>query len=140
MQKSLWIALLPCLLLFTGCSRAGKVVAMESGTSGAYESMGSLVVKEKAKDLWDMEAKKLLVETATLSLADTGTRADMFRQALSARLAETARKKYDAHAVINVTYWPDPAGDDFPDGEIFARGEMIRYTNSTPGSSSAMKS
>lgn len=140
MQKSLWIALLPCLILVTGCSRAGHVTAMESGTSAAYESMGSLVVKEKAKDLWDMEAKKLLVETATLSLADTGTRADMFRQALSARLAETARKKYDAHAVINVTYWPDPSGDDFPEGEIFARGEMIRYTNSTPGSASAMKS
>ncbi len=140
MQKSFWIALLPCLLFITGCSRAGKVVAQESGASLAYESLGALVVKEKAKDLWDMEVKKVLVEAATLSMADTGTRADMFRQALSTRLAESARKKYGAHAVINVTYWPDPGGNDFPEGEIFARGEMIRYTNSTPGSASTMKS
>lgn len=140
MQKSVWIALLPCLFLITGCSRAEKVVAVESGASAAYESLGSLVVKEKAKDLWDLEAKKLLVETVTLSMADTGTRAEMFRRALSTRLAESARKKYGAHAVINVTYWPDPAGTEFPEGEIFARGEMIRYTNSVPGSAAAMKS
>lgn len=135
MQKAFWIALLPCLLFAAGCSRTGKVVASESGTSGYYESLGSLVVKEKAKDLWDLEAKKYLVEAVTLSMADTGARADVFRQALSARLAETASKKYNAHAVINVTYWPDPAGTDFPGGEIFARGEMIRYKNSATATS-----
>lgn len=141
MQKSrVWIALIPCLLLVTGCSRSGKVVAVESDVSTAYESIGTLEVKENAKDLWDLEARKLLVETATLTLADTSARADLFRKALTQRLAETARKKYDAHAVINVTFWPDPNGSEFPDGDIFARGEMIRYKKfPVPETPSVMK-
>lgn len=128
-KLKLYAAFLPLvIILAAGCSRSSRVIAVETGTPDAsYQSLGSLQVVENAKDLWDQEAGRFLLEASTLTLADTGERAEMFRKALKDRLAETASKKYGADAVIHVTYWPDPESESFPEGNLYARGEMIRY-------------
>ena len=43
------------------------------------------------------------------------------------KLAKEAWQHYQADEVINVEFWPDPAGKSFPRGYMFARGEMVKY-------------
>ncbi len=140
MRKSwLWLAILP-LFIATGCSRVQKVSALEGkGFEAPYVSLGTLVVQENVKDLWDLEARKVIKEAGTLSLADTATREAIYKKALAERLEKTAQQKYGAHAVIHLEYWPDPSGKTFPDGLLHARGEMIRYEEFAQSPSTAVK-
>ncbi len=127
LKPGVWLALLPVFLGF-GCTHIQKVTATEgSAFEAPYTSLGTIVVRENVKDLWDHEAGNALKETATLSLAKTPDRADLYKQALVRRLIKTAKDKYGAHAVINLEFWPDPSAQSFPEGLLHARGEMIRY-------------
>jgi len=125
----LWITVLILAVScsFLGCSRTQKVTAYETGSEIAYVHLGTLEVQEKAQDMDPRHAMMQGLEVATLTLADSPSRAEIYKASLRKKLAEVAKRKYGAHAVIHVTYWPDPSMDKFPEGKVFARGEMIRY-------------
>lgn len=125
-----WI--LGALILAGGCARTERVKAVEGDKSLAYESLGTLEIKEKAYALNPSNAFWTSVEVATLSFARTPSRGEHYKRLLRKKLAKVADSKYDADAVINVHYWPDPESKKFPDGYVYARGEMIRY-HSFPG-------
>ena len=102
-----FLAFLP-LMIFFGCSRTAKVVAIEGDKSDiSYTDLGTLEIKMHAPALRSS------------------------RKILSSRLAALAHKRYGADAVIKVEFWPDPNSRKFPNGIIYARGEMIKY-NSFP--------
>lgn len=110
-----------------GCARIEKVKATEAAKEIPYHSLGTLEIKERA--LIPTTASPLWtgVEVATLTLADTPSRGERYKRSLRSKLARLARIKYGADAVINVHYWPDPESKNFPQGYLYARGEMIRY-------------
>ena len=115
------------LVVFNGCSRVEKVRATEEGKGIPYDSLGTVEVKEKAYRLTPSAAFWTGVEITTLTFADTPSRGEHYKKYLRMKLEKVADKRYNADAVINVHYWPDPESNSFPDGYIYARGEMIRY-------------
>lgn len=129
MKVSREILILIAIALGTGssCARVERVKAMEGEKPVPYESLGILEVKEKARLLTPEGTFWTGVEIATLSFAKTPTRGTHYKKYLRRKLARIADRKYQADAVINVQYWPDPEAGGFPDGFIYARGEMIRY-------------
>lgn len=118
----LWVGII------TGCARTAKVTAVEGGTDIPYESLGTLEVREKVSRVSAAGAWYTGVEVVTLSLADTPARDERYKKKLRDLLAERAKTRYQADGVIGVRYWPDPSMDTFPQGYVYARGEMIKYT------------
>lgn len=120
------------------CARVEKVKAVEGGTESAYQSLGTLEVKEKTYRFNPDAFFWTGVEITTLTFADTPSRGEHYKKFLRKKLEKVANKRYNADAVINVQYWPDPESSNFPDGYIYARGEMIQYrrfpSESTQGS------
>ena len=49
------------------------------------------------------------------------------KRLLDGKLVKAAKKRYNAEAVVNVQYWPDLSSEKFPQGKVYARGEMVRY-------------
>jgi hypothetical protein len=115
------------LSLATGCARVEKVVAVESGSEIPYISLGTLEVKERISSFEPSQMVWGGVEVLSLSFANTPKRWEQYKKLMRRRLAELAKERYGAHAVINVVYWPDPSNSKFPEGYLYARGEMIRY-------------
>ena len=111
-----------------GCARTEKVRAVETGIEVPYESLGTLEVRYKTNRISSAGTLNAVKEGATLTLADTPSRAERYKMALRSELARRAKKEFGAHAVIHVTYWPDLEASSFPDGYVHARGEMVRYT------------
>lgn len=111
----------------TGCSRVEKVRAIEGPKDIPYKSLGTLEIKERAHYVTPRHTFWSGVELATLTFADTPSRGDSYKKYLREKLARIARKRYRADFVINVHYWPDPESKSFPQGYIYARGEMIKY-------------
>ena len=122
-----WLAVAVALLAFNGCARVEKVRAIEGDKEVPYDSLGTLEVKQKAYRVNPSAAFWTGVEIATLTFADTPSRGEHYKKFLRRKLQKLAGKRYDADAVINVKYWPNPESGNFPDGYIYARGEMIQY-------------
>lgn len=114
-------------LLMAGCTRAHKVYSFEGDTAVPYASLGTIEVDITAKKLTPSSLAWGGVEVATLSLAQTPSSGEQYKASLRKELARRAEKYYGADAVINVEYWPDPSLESFPEGKIYARGEMIKY-------------
>ncbi|MDP3921374.1 MAG: hypothetical protein Q8R76_11275 [Candidatus Omnitrophota bacterium] len=104
-----------------------KVRATEKDSDIAFISLGELEVSENAVLLAPEAGMWSGIKLMTFNLANTPSRADLYKKALRDKLASTAKKRYGAHRVVNVQYWPEPSNGEFPEGLIYARGEMIRY-------------
>jgi len=119
-----------CLIgiMALGCTRMQSVRAYENvPDQRPYVSMGTLEVNVPADSI---PPSKLLwggIELLSLTYATTPSRGDIYKSALKSKLAKIANARHDADAVINVEFWPDPASEDFPNGKVYARGEMVRY-------------
>lgn len=122
-----WMLVTALLVVCNGCARVEKVKAVEGGTESPYHSLGTIEVKEKAYRFNPAAAFWTGVEITTLTFADTPSRGEHYKKFLRKKLEKVANKRYDADAVINVQYWPDPESSNFPDGYVYARGEMIQY-------------
>lgn len=116
------------VFLMTGCARTELVRAVEGDDVPAYNSLGTLEVKQLAPVVTAKGAFWTGVEAVTLGFAKTPSRGEHYKASLRSELAYLASHRYGADKVINVTYWPDPDSFSFPDGLIYARGEMIRYS------------
>lgn len=95
------------VLVASACARYEKVTVLETGISEdiPYESLGVLEVKRPGR------------------ISNTA-----IKSALNRQLADIADERYEADAVINVEYWPDlDSTQKYPDGLVYARGQMIRY-------------
>jgi hypothetical protein len=105
-------------------ARTEKVRAVEGDISTPYATLGTLEVKTKVGGRAIISGRT--VQVLTLGILNP-TSAKYYRKKLKAKLAKKAAKHYGANAVINVHYWPDPNSRKFPQGFIYARGEMVRY-------------
>ena len=123
-----WLVFGMMLGSVAGCARTEKVTAIEGSKDIPYQSLGSLEVKTKARYITPGSVLWTGVEAATLTLANTPSRAERIKNHLRQKLAAAARKHYGADAVIHVEYWPPPEHSKFPEGYVHARGEMIKYT------------
>ena len=121
----LWPVLLSIQNL--SCARVQKVVAVEGDEATRYESLGMLEVKTKADVMSPQRLGWTTVKFGTLGFARTPSRGEIYKKKLDALLADKARKHYGADRVIHVAYWPDLNSNSFPQGLIYARGEMIHY-------------
>ena len=118
--KSVFLALLLTSTL-TGCSHVEKRQAITGESSKAVESLGSLEVHLNTNPWLPANWWNDLKEIFTLSFADTS-----YEKRLNGKLVKES-KKYGAEQVINVTFWPDLNSRKFPEGKVYARGEMVRY-------------
>lgn len=118
------------LLLFSmGCAtRVAKVKAIEGETAVPYNSLGTLEIKINPWVGFFPRLYWTTIKGLTLGLMPTPSRGEIYKSALRKRLARKAEKSYDADAVIGVTYWPNPEAKRLAEKNIFARGEMIKYT------------
>ena len=119
-----------------GCARYQKIQVIEGDFVHPYKVIGTLEVKEKAEMVPDVyRAGAELLSLGYLRYPD---RADSYKETLNRQLARKAHDLYRADAVIKVEYWPDPSSKDFPDGMIYARGQMIQLSKfPAPASTSA---
>ncbi len=113
-------------IVITGCARVQEVTAVEGDTSVPYDSLGTLQVEKKVPYVRSSGLWWGTVEVVSLGLAGTPSRGEQLKKSLRSKLAETARKQCKADLVIKVEYWPDPESSKFPDGRVYARGEMIK--------------
>lgn len=118
--------------LSSGCARIEKVKVLASDPSMPYESLGTLEVKTQANRRALPRLGWTTVEMMTLSLAKTPTRGETYKRRLNQKLSDKASEHYDADAIIHPEYWPDPESSAFPEGQVYARGEMIRYRKFAP--------
>ena len=126
-KRQTFLVFLVIAAAVSGCARVEKVRALEGDKDVAYDSLGTLEVKRRVPFVRPTGILWSGVEVLTLSLAKTPSRADQYKKSLRSKLAQKAKKRYGADGVIKVEYWPDPASSRFPEGYLYARGEMIRY-------------
>jgi len=127
MWKSIVVLFIFAALPLSGCARTEKVRALDGELGVPYESLGTLEVKHKTRRFSPQNIGYAGVEAASLTLADTPAREDRYKNILRSKLVRIARDRYGAEAVINVKFWPEPSSTVFPEGNIYARGEMVRY-------------
>ncbi len=109
--------------VLSGCTtHVEKIKAVEGDLAAPYESLGTLdvhVTTHPWKPVnWGWGMKKIF----TLGFADTS-----YAYRLRKKLVKSAKKHPDADQIIKVEYWPDLDSEVFPDGQVRARGEMVRY-------------
>lgn len=136
MRMKIMIGFILMAICVGGCSRTQQVRATQTGSGLPYTSLGTLEVKETAGLITGPQTFWSGVKVLSLGLADTPRRSTLYEKTLKQRLEKLSRLTYDADAVINVRYWPDLESSSFPDGLIYARGEMIRYKRFPQESSS----
>jgi hypothetical protein len=115
------------ILLVSGCTRTQSIEVIEEEVTEPYDSLGTLEVYSKASRFGLKQAGWGTVKAVTFTMAPTPSRADIYRNKLNEKLVERADKRFNADAVIHPEYWPDLDSKSFPDGKIYARGEMIRF-------------
>jgi hypothetical protein len=128
MKRKTMVAVILSALCWIGPAALAQELDPASSPEKPYTSLGTLEVREKAGTLFFNRLGWTLAEAATLTRADTPSRADVLRSRARERLLRKARKNYGAHDVVSIEYWPAPESEYFPDGFLLARGEMIRYT------------
>ena len=140
MKKSLSALLFVCFVLPMGCARVAKVQAIEGDNDIPYDSLGTIEVRKQIQAPTPSSVFWAGVRTVTFSRSGSPNGEERYKKYLRSKLAREARKNYGADSVIHVEYWPDPASGTFPEGYLYARGEMIRYhrfpVESTPAPAS----
>ena len=109
MKRVLAVFLLVFIAPLAGYARTEPAQAVEGDISTPYRTIGTLEVKKR--------------------VSKSGRSGRKYRKALKSILLKKAVKHYGANAVIHVHYWPDPDSGSFPQGLIYARGEMVRYVH-----------
>jgi hypothetical protein len=129
MKRSLALGL-AVLMLFSinmGCSRTQKVVVLQSGISEPYESLGSIEVDRKVPRIQYRRIFGKVWEWTTFGHCKNISQEAYLQGLLNKKMLKDARKNHHAEAVINAKYWPDLTAKKFPQGRIYAKGDMVRY-------------
>ena len=113
---------------FTGCMHTEKRRAVTEESSQPFESLGVLEVHIKTNTWAPSNLGNFFKELFTLSFGDTS-----YETRLKKKLIKES-DKFNADQVVKVTFWPDLNLNQFPDGKVYARGEMIRYRRFPPQS------
>lgn len=119
--------LLVMSVVATGCSRVQKVIATQEGMTASYESLGVLEVNRKAPSLQCKRFFGKILEWVTFGHYKNVSQEVYLQRLLDKKLIKDAKKTHHAERVINVKYWPDLKAKKFPQGLIYAKGEMVRY-------------
>lgn len=106
---------------FAGCTHVEKRKAIEGDVSKPYDSLGTLEVHVRTNPWKPINWWNDVKEISTVTLANTS-----YDKRLREKLVEDS-KKYGADQVIKVEFWPPLDSKHFPEGKVFARGEMIKY-------------
>lgn len=114
-------------LLSSACTRIDRVKVLESDLETPYDSLGTLEVKMRVSFTSASGLLASAAEVLTFGAANTLSRSERYKQALRAKLSREAHGRYSADAIIHVEYWPDPTSKNFPDGYLYARGEMVKF-------------
>jgi len=129
-MKYSWALMLVVVMLLgmnAGCSRTQKVVAMQGDLGKPYESLGSLEVDRKAPWIPYRRIFGQIGEWLTFGHAENISREAYLQGLLNKKILKAAKKNHQAEAVIHMQYWPDLNAKKFPQGLVYAKGEMVRY-------------
>jgi hypothetical protein len=115
MKKSfaLLCVLATALLLSAGCSRTQKVVVHPGDLTTAYEPLGTIQVEQTVPRFRLMRCFR--------------SQPEYLKGLLDKKMVKIAKARYGAEVVIKPEYWPDLASKKFPQGKVYAKGEMVRY-------------
>jgi len=129
MRKSLAVMSVLIVLgfIFTGFSKAQKVIATQNDLTEPYESLGQIEVDRDVPSMSLQRGVQRLGEWVTFGKYDMPNQKEYLKGLLDEKLIKSAKKRYSAEAVIKVQYWPDLSSKKFPSGKIYAKGEMVRY-------------
>ncbi len=122
-MKGLQIAVLVFIFTasLTGCTHTEKVRAISGEVSQPFDSLGAVEVRISTNPWAPGNWGHFFKELFTLTLADTS-----YETRLKKKLVKESNK-FKADQIVKVTFWPDLNTVKFPDGKVYARGEMIRY-------------
>ncbi len=115
--------------MFAGFSRVQDVVVTQDSTSITvpYKSFGWVEVNRKAPLIQYRRIGGQLLYWCSFGYFSNPTQSVYLQGLLNKLLAKAAKKRQGVEAVINTQYWPDLTAGQFPEGRIYAKGEMIRY-------------
>ena len=114
-------------LVMAGCTRIERVRAIEGDMDVPYDSLGILEVKISSKPLPFSALGWGVLRILSFGRVDAPSWGEQYKSKLRAELTRKARLQYKADALVKVHYWPEPEGNFFPNGYVYARGEMIKY-------------
>ncbi len=124
---SLLVMLMAVVLISAGCGRTQKVIATQDGFSAPHESLGGVEVSREAPMIQSKRLFGQLWQWATLGHYQNIAQEAYLQGLLNKKLIKAAKKTHQAEQVIDVKYWPELSAKKFPQGLIYAKGEMIRY-------------
>lgn len=105
----------------TGCTHTEKVTAVTVEAARPVDELGTLEVSQKTNPWAFVNWGSALKEIFTLSFADTSYEARLKKKLIK------KSKKFHADQIVNVKFWPELDSGRFPNGRVYARGEMVRY-------------
>lgn len=129
MKRSM-VLMLVLVMLFsgsTGCSQAHKVIATQGGISEPSESIGSIEVERQVPRIAYRRIFGQLWEWITFGRSENISREAYLQGLLNKKMLKAAKNVYNAEAVIHTEYWPDLTEKKFPQGRVYAKGDMVRY-------------
>ena len=117
-MKTYGFAVLAALFILSslGCAKH-RAVILPSDTLTPHWSVGTLEVSTKAPKTWTHVLSAGLLPSHSYVKA---------QHKLDKKLTHQAAKKFDADAIMNIQYWPEP-GVKTTDGKIRARAEMFQF-------------
>lgn len=129
-MKCSW-ALVSIMVVFlgmnAGCSSTEKVVAIQGDFSKPYESLGTIEVDRRAPRIQSRRIFGQVWEWITFGYVENISQEAYLQGLLNKKILKAAQKNHQAEAVIQMKYWPDLSSPEFPQGLIYAKGEMIRH-------------
>ncbi len=129
-MKYSWVWVLAAVMVLgmnSGCSSSQKVVAMQGDLGKSYESLGWVEVDRTVPRIQYRRIFGQLWEWITIGHVENLSREEYLQGLLDKKVLKVAKKNHEAEAVIHMQYWPDLAARKFPQGLIYAKGEMIRH-------------
>lgn len=129
-MKRVFSLMLVVVMLFSvnaGCSRTQKVVVMQAEVSEPYETIGKIEVDRSVPRIQYRRVFGQLWEWMTFGHSDNLSSEAYLKGLLDEKMLRSAKKDYKAEAIIHAEYWPDLSAKKFPQGRIYAKGDMIRY-------------
>ncbi|MFA7255570.1 MAG: hypothetical protein WC133_05690 [Candidatus Omnitrophota bacterium] len=129
-MKRSFVFMLAVAMLFSmsaGCSRVQKIVVTQGEISEPSEPMGSIEVQRKAPRIPYRRIFGQLWEWVTFGHCENISREAYLQGLLNKKMLKDAKNDYNAEAVIHVKYWPDLTAKKFPQGLIYAKGDMVRH-------------
>lgn len=113
---------------FSGWSKTQGVTVIKEEISVPYDSLGEVEVNSKLPFFRGRTIGSQFLNWVVTSDLDGNTSQEAYLQDyLNKKLIKAAKKNHNVDALIHVKYWPDLKAKKFPEGRVYARGEMIRY-------------